>query len=386
MKKYGIKFHQNNQVYITFVLSFAELYKISKVQEYNDQTGEGYQRKPNESHINKIKKYIIDTPDFKLPTSIILGVGREELEKYMLATENSNIFEIDFESINSPIFNIVDGQHRILGLQRAFEKADEQKQLLIEKFELNSVCVLTEEGSRSVELSIFVDINSKSKRVSTDLAILADFSYKIKEKNFSKDLKDITGYISLIISRDLNENREDSIWHNAIKFNIHSDTKIGIISVSAFQKSLEGIVKILLMELDFKNAVSELSEKQLIDFCFSKGKDFSGIIENIWSEIVKSKWSSCFKEDKVINDMDEIVQKYYLNNYYLQRSPGVFSIHNLFEDCLKESSNKDEALNNLKIIISKSSLTSQSWVKGGEFSGFNSQSGFNKIKEIIKEE
>jgi DGQHR domain-containing protein len=385
MKKYGFKFYQNNQAYITFVLSFVDLFKISKVQVYNDQTGEGYQRKPNETHINKIKKYILDSHEFKLPTSIILGVDKKELEKHLTPTNDSNMFEIDFDSINSHIFNIVDGQHRLLGLHRAFEKADKEKRLMIKNFELNSVCVLTEEGSRSVELSIFVDINSKSKRVSTDLAILADFSYKIKEKNFEKDLNNIAGYISLIISRDLNENKEQNIWHNAIKFNVHSDTKIGIISVSAFKKSLEGIVKVLLTQMDFKQTVSNLSEKELIDFCFLKGREFSTIIENIWNEVVSSKWASCFKEDKVINDLDEIVKKYYLNNYYLQRSPGVFSIHSLFEECIRENNNQiSEAIKGFKVIIEKSRLNSESWVKGGEFSGLNSQSGFNKIKEKIK--
>lgn len=387
MKKYGFKFYQNNQEYITFVLSFVDLFKISKVQVYNDETGEGYQRKPNETHINKIKRYILDSQDFKLPTSIILGVDKKDLEKYLTSTDDSNMFEIDFGSIDSSIFNIVDGQHRLLGLKRAMEKADDEKRLMIENFELNSVCVLTEEGSRSVELSIFVDINSKSKRVSTDLAILADFSYKIKEKNFERDINNLAGYISLIVSRDLNENKEENIWHNAIKFNIHSDTKIGIISVSAFKKSLEGIVKALLIDMDFKQVVSSLSEKGLIEFCFSKGKEFSEIIDKVWNDIVKSKWSSCFQEDKVINDTDEIVKRYYLNKYYLQRSPGVYSIHSLFEDCLKENDNQiEKAINTFEVIIKKSRLSSESWIKGGEFSGFNSQSGFNKIKESIKEE
>jgi DGQHR domain-containing protein len=385
MKKYGFKFYQNGQAYITFVLSFVDLFKISKVQVYNDQTGEGYQRKPNETHINKIKKYILDSQDFKLPTSIILGVDKKELEKHLTASNDPNMFEINFDSINSDIFNIVDGQHRLLGLQSALEKANKEKRLMIENFELNSVCVLTEEGSRSVELSIFVDINSKSKRVSTDLAILADFSYKIKEKNFEKDLNNIAGYISLIISRDLNENKKQNIWHNAIKFNIHSDTKIGIISVSAFKKSLEGIVKILLSQMDFKQTVSNLSEKELIDFCFSKGRDYSLIIEKIWSKFIKHKWTSCFKEDEVINDLDEIVRKYYLNNFYLQRSPGVFSIHSLFEECLKENYNETlVAIDSFEKIIQDSKLTSSSWIKGGDFSGLNSQSGFNKIKEKIK--
>lgn len=384
MKKYGFKFEQNNQAYVTFVLSFEDLFKISKVQVYNDETGEGYQRKPNEIHINKITKYILENKDFKLPTSIILGVDKKEFEKNLVNNNDSNIVEIDFDKIESKIFNIVDGQHRLLGLGRAYKKADERKKTVIKNFELNSVCVLTEEGSRSVELSIFVDINSKSKRVSTDLAILADFSYKIKEKNFEKDINYLSGYISLIVSRDLNENKNKCVWYNAIRFNIHSDTKIGIVSVSAFKNSLDGIIKYLLIKDKYKEAITSLNEDELITYCFRKAEKYSSVIEKIWDNIIRNKWSSCFKEDKVINDLDEVVKKYYLDNFYLQRSPGVFSIHYLFEECLKEYEKTSVALEHFEKIIKNSKLTSASWVKGGDFSGLNSQSGFKKIKEKIK--
>jgi hypothetical protein len=69
----------------------------------------------------------------------------------------------------------------------------------------------------------------------------------------------------------------------------------------------------------------------------------------------------------------------------LQRSPGVFSIHSLFEECLKENYNETlVAIDSFEKIIQDSKLTSSSWIKGGDFSGLNSQSGFNKIKEKIK--
>nr|WP_298332457.1 DGQHR domain-containing protein [uncultured Christiangramia sp.] len=383
MKIDSIVFKQNNQKYLSFVLPYSELNRISKVLVY-ERDENGYQRKPNQLHINRIKKFIVDDiTNFKLPTSIILGVDSSVVET-VRNTENG-LITIDFNKFRNNPFRIVDGQHRILGMQKALESiggGDASKKL--NEYPFNIVAVVTDENNRSVELDIFIDINSKGKKVSTDLAELARYNYRIKEKSIENNIANISEHIAMKASKNLREDKS-SIWSYAIKFDIHSDTNIGIIGVSAFRKSITGIIKNYLTK---KNAYGllELDDEILIKKCDEHATIIKDFLAKCWDESVRKKWSSCFKENLKQNDYEELVKVYFSRDFYIQKPLGAKSINKMIELAVADTNNLEEAFREFDEKIISSNVTSKTWKVGDVFSGLNSESGFKKIREMISNE
>ncbi len=378
-----IKFNQNTQAYLSFVIPFKILEQISKVLVYQKDSN-GYQRQPNDLHINRIKKFILDDiNEFKLPTSIILGVDSKEVKSILIdGSENTTM---NLENINNKPFRIVDGQHRILGMKRAIDSLkDENKIKILEDYPFNVVAVVTDENNRSVELDIFIDINSKGKKVSTDLAELARYNYRIKEKSIVNNLANISEHIAMKASQLLREDK-GSVWNYAIKFDIHSQSNIGIIGVSAFRKSITGLIQKYLAK---KNGYGllELDDDNLIEACNEHANIIKNFISKCWNESVRTKWSGCFIENLKQNDFENIVKVYFTKDYYIQKPLGVKSINKLIELAIAETENLDEAYDLFNKKIESSNVTSQTWKIGGIFSGLNSEGGFKKIREMISNE
>ncbi|WP_315819392.1 hypothetical protein [Paraflavitalea speifideaquila] len=79
-KKYPIiRYRQNGLSYISLVLPFEVVDAISHVLIYGIDP-DGYQRKPNKIHYNKIKRDALYDQNFRLPTSIILGVDENTIQ------------------------------------------------------------------------------------------------------------------------------------------------------------------------------------------------------------------------------------------------------------------------------------------------------------------
>ncbi|MBI9055105.1 MAG: DGQHR domain-containing protein [Bacteroidales bacterium] len=384
MKREIFRFKQNSQEYISFIIPFSEIHNISKVLVYQ-QDENGYQRKPNLNHINKIKNYILKNLNtFKLPTSIILGIDKIQIEEFIRKNENGKE-ELFISEINNVPFRTVDGQHRILGLKKAFEALYKlEEKALISNFSLNVITVLTEENARSVELEIFVDINSKGKKVSTDLAELARYNYNIKENRLDKNISSIAEHIAMKTSRELRENDSEGVWNYAIKFDIHSKTNIGIIGVSAFRTSITGIIKNYLNIID--HGLLELEDQELINACDKHAIEIKDFVTKCWNQSVKKKWSNCFKSSKIENEDDDIVNIFFSKNYYIQKPLGAKSINKLIEMTVGESNSLNEAFEKFKKVIDDSKVNSDTWKAGGVFSGLNSEGGFKKIREMITNE
>lgn len=386
MRLDALIYKQHEQEYISFIIPFNKLSEISKVLIYQEDE-DGYQRKPNVMHINRIKRFILDDLNgFKLPTSIILGVDEKNISKLIIKDSNNKI-QLDISNVKEKLFRIVDGQHRVLGMQKASESLlpDNNDLKKINDYQFNVVTVITKENSRSVELDIFVDINSKGKKVSTDLAELARYNYRIKEKSINKDIPNISEHIAMKCSQELRENDPTGVWNYAIKFDIHSETNIGIIGVSAFRKSITGIIQKYLSKNN-GHGLLQLEDDELINACNTHALVMKDFITRCWNESVKIKWSGCFKENVIEDDFDNIVKVYFSNNYYIQKPLGAKSINKLIENSVASTQDLEEAFAVFNGIIENSNVNSQTWKVGGIFSGLNSEGGFKKIREMISNE
>ncbi len=365
---------QNETTFISLILPLDVLVKISEVLVYG-QHPDGYQRQPNTAHYNKIKKYVLtqSPKDFMLPTAIILGGDLESIKGQLEAKDECRYLTIDDSVVQ---FRVVDGQHRIFGLKEAARVNP-----AVGNFPLNVIVVLTTPQNRSKELQIFTDINSKSKRINTDLALLAKFDYQIKENRI--DAKDINQHIAVKAAYALKEAKGTNIWQNAIKFDIHSEVTIGIIGISIFAESIRNIIDQYIVEHPYVIDGDELKEQALITYCEEASKSVSDFLLTLWNDIIRVKWQGAFKEDFVKNEEGDLVKIFYNKDFYIQKGIGIKSLNPIIGDVVKEMGFNESAISKVKDTVFASKIKIDDWKNGGPFSGFNSESGFSKIKQAL---
>lgn len=375
MKITGIRYKQNTQNFISLILPFKVVDQISEVLVYGTDD-DGYQRKPNKIHYNKIKNYALkEINSFMLPTSIILGADQNYITS-ISKTSVGNITEFEIDT-NKKNFRIVDGQHRIAGLREAAIKESS-----INNFMLNVIVVVSDPQYRSVELEIFTNINSKAKRINTDLAELARYDYQIKEKKI--EFGEINTHIGIKTAHFLKEMGDYNVWQNAIKFDIHSEVSIGIIGITLFTDSIKGVIDTYIKNYPFKGDIK--NGKNVIDYCQFSANEVGRFLYNVWNKIIKEKWSTAFNQDFIKNDEGDLVGILYSKEYYVQKGIGVKSLNTIISQEVLKTGFNIYTEENIKQIIFSSKVKIEHWKNGGAFAGFNSESGFAKIQKMILNE
>lgn len=369
-------FNHTNYKIITTVLPFNIIDKNSEVLVYGKSKG-GYQREPDKKHYTKIKTYI-KSNDYVFPTSIILGIEEDKLEKILY--EKDGVSYLKFTSSEQPIFRIVDGQHRILGIKESIE-FDKN----INKLPLSVNIICTPTNRKSIEMEIFGIINSKGKRLRTDLIELAKYDYRLIEENIG--FKDINSHIGINVAYSLNENLAiENVWQNSIKIGIHEEQKIGIISVIAFKESITSIINYY---LNYNQEYKNLDGDDLIKFTRISSKEIADFLVNAWV-IISQKWDKCFNEIDHQYDFDSEFKSFrYNSNYYIQKTIGVKSINYLLGDIIKHKYNSifnTKSLKDFEEVIYNSKLIDKDWLLGKTLSGYSSESGFGKVSQIIRNE
>lgn len=374
-----IRFSQNQNDFISLVLPFEVISELSEVREYAKHP-DGYQRTPNRNHYLKVKSYVLNNKgDYKFPSSIILGADQQQFTRDFIKKDGCGEYLNLSNKKLAKIFRVVDGQHRIEGLKLALKDDQSIKNLL-----LPVIIILTKENKKSTELEIFTQINSTAKRISTDLAELAKHSHQIKENKIEE--KDVVMFICMETAYRLKEKGANSVWNSGIKFDIHSEVSLGIVGVTLFCESIENIVEGYIDKGIIKQFISANKKDELIKYCQKISLKIADFIDLIWNSVIKPKWANCFVKDVVKNESGELVDIFYSKNFYIQNTLGVKALNNILGDSIKKNGVGDKSLNEFKLIIKNSKVSSKDWAKGGPFSGLSSESGFGKVRKIIKNE
>ena len=377
MKYPAIKYKQSTFNLISTVLPFEVINNNSKTLIYGIDDG-GYQRIQDEKHYLNIKKYI-ETSNFVFPNAIILAIDEDKLNN-ILSNVNDQLVSIELDEKSDQIFRVVDGQHRLLGIENALKNDKTLNNLM-----LQVSIIITPNNKRSIEMEIFSNINSKAKRLKTDLIELAKYDFRIIENKIGKS--ELNPHIAINTAYFLNENLTfDNVWQNAIKIDIHSDHKIGIIGVKAFSESIYGIVSSYINR--HSEDIEKYENRELIDFSRNAAKELSSFIIEIW-KIVEKKWPKTFLEPHKTIDIDNQYKSIAYNpNFYIQKTLGCKSINYIVSDLLKQNGNlyTTNVLEDFKLIIKQSKLNDYDWFLGKTLSGISSESGFSKVSKIIKNE
>ncbi len=394
MKRIANQYFQYDQRFITTTLSFKSLSEISEVLKYGESKY-GYQRGVNELHLNKMVSTLKNTKDILSPTSIILGVNSENIEKCIKGINIGsdidfyddreqivvlNLDEIDFK------FRIVDGQHRIAAFNKYLSDTSieiDNRENLEQKYLFNVVIIVLEEKDRIKEVELFRSINSKAKPLKTDLAMLAMYNYetifRIESINIEEHLKARTIF-------KLNEESEFSgtnYWINGIKVDINNRQALGSIGFKAFGESIHSIVKQYVekqnLEVDSKDQDFDNINLMLNNF----SEDITqNLILPAW-KIVNEKWPETFLEMNNIQN-EEKEKTFYNKDYYIQQTMGVKSLHGILTDLYKESRDEKETIERFNELITNSSLKHNDWKKKEKMRGLSSEAGFKIIREMIK--
>lgn len=203
----GFPVVQNDQEFIIGKMKINDLLRFAKYTErviigYDEEEKPIYnkhvQRKVEQSRVNKIADYLINDKEATFPTNIVLGIPIEAIQEQQKKEDIIEIHLIEdvFYQVKKSketgedtdtYITIIDGQHRVRGIEIAIDKLTKDLQKLEEKEEVksDSYIIKKEKLNNLLEIelvvSYFVDksleyqamifstINKTQKRVSQDL-------------------------------------------------------------------------------------------------------------------------------------------------------------------------------------------------------------------------
>ncbi|MDU9691129.1 DGQHR domain-containing protein [Priestia aryabhattai] len=362
--KNAIQLKQNGLTFYLMKLTGQELLDYTKIEHFNSskaiESNEpiGYQRPPYPAHYRKISKYLLGDNAI-LPPAIICAI-----DSNMIRFDNNEI------SIKDKV-RVVDGQHRIEGI-RHLPHFSEEKYSKVKEYEFGIILMSIGKEDKIYEVTTFIDLNKKGKKVSTDLAIsLAEVLRKQDKNTTNQSYDDLVRSIATNISKSL-ESNPNTIWYKSISLG-DEITRKKPVSINLFNRSLTSLIIEFLKYKGVTKKNYTLQDFNIIDY----SKELMKLINEAWLYIIE-RWPKCFTS---------VSKPGYSEKYNIQKGIGVYSIHILLTQSFTESKgNIDQALAYFKDIIHQSKLTQIDWKTGGRFSVYNSKSGFEKIAKIIKNE
>lgn len=300
---------------------------------------QGYQRVPIESRIKKVSDYLQEESYPIFPSTILIN-SRTPL----------NFIEKNKSGEGTLILNdyplwIVDGQHRIAGLKYAIEK-----QNLTEWKKRELPVVILSNFEKVEEVNQFFILNTTQKRVITDLAerLISDI---VKEKpgEYEKLVSKGSDWkVRALVVTDLLNETAGNPWERMIKLPNSPKIAANIVSQTSFVKSLQPIFKDGLL-----SAITNAD----------RGYE---ILSNYWKALKK------IFPDAFISPKD----------YVIQKTPGVFSLHELAHRIMikggEKHTSENDFLTSLNVIFADSGkYDSDFWRADGEGAAlYGSMKGF----------
>lgn len=302
---------------------------------------QGYQRIPARTRVIKIGRYFEKNKNPIMPPAILVSTDKP------VRYENGQVF------LNRFPYWIVDGQHRVAGLEYAINELGLGN---LKKIEFP--IVILSNYKTIEEAQQFHILNTEQKKIQTDLAqrLIQDICLRNKEYKKIIDEEKTWQLKALPIMDKLNE-IDRSIWYQAIKLPNEKKKATHIINQVSFISSLKPLLK--------NGSMSDIKDADLS----------CEIINNYWLAL-KKIFPAAFLAPR---------------DYLIQKTPGVFSLHLLLNSILKftgvqKTSEKEfEEILDKKIFdkeFEQKEHRSNFWIKeGGEASQYGSMKGFKMLAD-----
>lgn len=205
----------------------------------------GIQREIDKNRIKQINSYLSDS-DATFPTSIILSVSSYEVEFISVTEGPANVISIEFDNNKKDLFEVIDGQHRLIGLKN---NVGVMKELPI---------VILFDLTIEEKAYIFSSINSNQKQVNKSLI------YDLYELNeFNSPIK-----FCHSIVRTLNSDENSPFYHRVKMLGKKNDEK-EIISQGSFVDAFVRLIsndpkKETLVIKNNKGIIPEILDEKLV--------------------------------------------------------------------------------------------------------------------------
>lgn len=299
LKAFAVRFRQKRpdvNLYVT-ALPLKDLLGRFQADTYRSDNRRGYQRPVTPSRLRQISAYMRDEEGM-LPTSIVLCVRRPHQLDFEPAVGSSAGGETGLLRIQPDIpFWIVDGQHRLYGLQRALTH---DKAHWLAEYPLPVVIV---EGIDAYEeMRYFHVINTRHRGVPTDvvdrhlLSMREEEGAALLERQGERDYQRARA----TMLTDLLNTNPDSPWR-------------GMIRMPGEPRRPEHLMKQHSMVSALEPVVNDSIVKRLND-------DEAGkLLLNYWSA-ASDRWRSAFEAPA---------------EYVLQKPLGAGALHQIFPDVIE---------------------------------------------------
>lgn len=217
----AIKFYINNIPAYSFVGRVDELLETCYIQRRLDKK-EGYQRALKYSRIREIANNIKENKIVAFPNSILVNSKMIISHNNCKEEDCPKIVEI-FLPLSYCELVVVDGQHRLLGFANVDKSIQESSYLPVIAFQ---------EMDQKDEIKMFIDINSKQKRVDKNLVLLL-------KHGFDWTIDDLEYYEKIAVSISL-ELDEKGPLKNKIYFGIAREKPKGKVTLTTIVSLLKG--------------------------------------------------------------------------------------------------------------------------------------------------
>ncbi len=380
---------QRERIFFVGVITIKDLLAVYKIDVWkitDPIDKRGIQRSPIPAHFRKIGKSLSD-PDVSFPTAIVMSSnlttdaqGTDEFEgihlpkgmKIHFVNREANLVGIEVDPSLLHL-QVVDGQHRIRGIEFALEKGILKPDA---DFELPYVLILAKD--RYEEIENFYSINSKAKRVATDLALQLINEMDKANPQYRLSLPEKKKVIAINIANTLNADTS-SVWYQNVSQGNTTNTD-QIISSTSFVTSILPILTIPFFNEEIKNLGGRSDAIQ------QYGQDKAKLINNFW-EAIKHIMPVAFEEK---------------SDWVIQKTPGAYVLHKVFAQVLNEyfiQKNKgDLGVDALEDFFRKYGTTyifpeeidfwksAKDGTPGGEAASANSSQAFKKLSDNILED
>ena len=318
-KHYAVPFEQDGQRLYLTALDVRTILGIAEVDEWDPDLDpvddeylakQGYQRTPVKSHLASIARYFNSEVSPLLPTSILLS-ARGKLE--LVEQRSGGFGKLRIPKESHPLY-IVDGQHRVKGIEYAAERYGMEHLL-----DFPLPVTIMEEMPKAEEIQQFFTINTTAKRIRTDLAqrLLLELA---EQDDSIMDLAVQQGkkwrLRATKITTELSE-RPGSPWYGRVKAPNASGRSEAVATETTLANSLQPILT--------GSFVGRYEDEKVIL-----------VMQRLWEAIGELM-------PEAIHDP---------GSYVLQKTPGIYTIHMLapkiFEVC---RDNGDLSVKGMKAIL-----------------------------------
>lgn len=319
----GLISKQSNRYIITGISNFDELFDASYINHWDitkPLNKQGLQRKPVPNHYRKLATALSDSKlRTWIPTPIVLSSGfplKEKRDSFKNIVGFDTNDQISIELLGSDImtknqlvsikfvpnsFSVIDGQHRL----KALEYLIVDKGLSGYKH-YNLPFIIMFPTDKIDEIVTFIDLNSKGKKVKTDLANQLRLEIDKEDKHYIQSNTETKKMISTKVSNMLNQ-EIDSIWYNIISMG--NGVEGGLVSSTSWVSSLSQIYSVPSVKAKYEstNKNIDIMSSSLLNILNKYWETLRELSPNLFANDISKKEKYLIQKTAGVSIMNQVL-------------------------------------------------------------------------------